>query len=86
MAIVVGIFLFTISILLIFIGRSLRRINQTLDSGKKQLEEYLKIIWESGMTEENEDHYKVGDEEKQILWTMEEKEQLFNEMLQEMFQ
>ncbi len=86
MTIVVGIFLFIISTLLFVIGRRLRRINHTLDQGKKQLEEYLRTILESGIGEEEMPDYSIGNEEKQILWTMEEKEQLFNEMLGEMFQ
>ena len=86
MTIVVGIFLFIISTLLFIIGRRLRRINHTLNQGKKQLEEYLRIILETESTEEEVLDYTVGNEEKQMLWTMEEKEQLFNEMLREMFQ
>lgn len=84
MVIVIGFFLLTISILLFFIGRTLRRINQTLDSGKRQLEDYLKVILETASEEDTD--YIVGNEEKQMLWTTEEKEQIFNEMLQEIFQ
>ena len=86
MTIVVGIFLFIISTLLFVIGRRLRRINNTLNQGKKQLEEYLTIILEPAVTEEEMPDYSIRNEEKQILWSMEEKEQLFNEVLQEMFQ
>ena len=86
MTIVVGIFLFIISTLLFVIGRRLRTINNTLNQGKKQLEEYLTIILEPAVTEEEMPDYSIRNEEKQILWSMEEKEQLFNEVLQEMFQ
>ena len=86
MTIVVGIFLFIISTLLFVIGRRLRTINNTLNQGKKQLEEYLTITLEPAVTEEEMPDYSIRNEEKQILWSMEEKEQLFNEVLQEMFQ
>lgn len=86
MAIIVVFFLLTISILLLYIGRELHRIKKTMDQGRRQLEDYLRVVFESAATEEDADYYRVGNDEKQILWTMEEKEQLFNEMFQEMFQ
>lgn len=85
MNIVIGLFLIVIGVLLCCMIKLLRRINNTMESAKRQLEEYLKVIWDSA-TEDDVQNYAVGNEEKQLLWTMEEKEQLFNEMLQEIFQ
>ena len=70
MTIVVGIFLFIISTLLFVIGRRLRTINNTLNQGKKQLEEYLTIILEPAVTEEEMPDYSIRNEEKQILWSI----------------
>lgn len=87
MVIIAGVFLFTISILLIYIGRTLYQIKSILRSGKRQLEEYLRVICESAYDEgEDLGNYQVTSEEKQMLWSREEKEQLFNEVLQEIFQ
>lgn len=81
---VVAVLLLIISILLLYIGRSLWQIRQTLDKSKQQLEDYLKVVLDSSFSEE-ENAYAIGNEEKQMLWTMEEKEKLFNDMLQEIF-
>lgn len=81
----VAVLLLIISLLLLYIGRSLWQIRQTLDKAKQQLEDYLKVVLESSFSQEEENAYEIGNEEKKILWTMEEKEKLFNDILQEIF-
>lgn len=83
MVIVIGIGIFTICILLLYIWKVLRQINASLQSAKKQLEDYLKVVWE-GATEDVNADYRVEDEEKKMLWSQEEKEQLFYEVMQEL--
>lgn len=86
MIIILAVFLFIISILLFYIGRKLYQIKSILFSAKQQLEEYLRVVCESAYQGEDTGDYQVTNEEKQVLWSMEEKEQLFNEVLQEIFQ
>ena len=76
----------TISILLIYIGRQLHQIRSILASAKAQLEEYLRVVCESAYQEDDTKEDPITDEEKQLLWTREEKEQLVNEVLWELFQ
>ena len=84
MKIMIGIMLLMITVFLFIIGRRLKRIFDVLNEGRIQLEEYLKVVFEDAS--DSAQLYQVENEEKKMLWSLEEKESLFNEMLQDIFQ